>query len=152
MPLLIGAFTSLLKLLYNTRYCTLSYRQVSSNSRYFVTILEHLTYCRPNSIMDMTTLLHNAVSLVKMYVEFRKKTPKQRKAFELNDDIKCSRLRAMITVQLHNRRALCKVISSFEEVLYVILSNILGTMWDVIQEEKFISKIDSRLQLAGYCT
>ena len=34
----------------------------------------------------MTTLLHDAVSLVKMYVEFRKKTPKQRKAFELNDD------------------------------------------------------------------
>ena len=50
----------------------------------------------------MTALLHDAVSLVKMYVEFRKKTAKQRKAFELNDYIKFSRLRVMITVQLHN--------------------------------------------------
>ena len=54
----------------------------------------------------------------------------QRKVFELNDDIKCSRLRVMITVQLHNlifackynRRALRKVSSSFEEVLYIYLS------------------------------
>ena len=127
MQLLFGAFTSLLKLLCNTKYCTPSYRQVSSNSRYFDTILGHLTYCRPNSIRDVTTLLHDALSLAKMYVEFRKKTPKQRKGFELNDDIKCSRLRVMITVQLHNlifackynRRALRKVTSSFEEVLYV---------------------------------
>ena len=37
-------------------------------------------------------------------------------------------------------------------VTHVILSNFLGTMWDVIQAEKFISKIDGRLQLAGYCT
>ena len=34
----------------------------------------------------------------------------------------------------------------------VILSNFLGIMCDVIQAEKFISKIDSRLQFAGYCT
>ena len=75
----------------------------------------------------MTTLLHDAASLAKMYVEFQKKTPKQRKGFELNDDIQCSRLCVMITVQLHNlifackynRRTLRKVTSSFEEVLYI---------------------------------
>ena len=27
----------------------------------------------------------------------------------------------------------------------------LGIMWDVIQAEKFASKVDCRLQLAGHC-
>ena len=35
---------------------------------------------------------------------------------------------------------------------YVILSNFLGIMWDVIQAEKFTAKIDCRLQLADHCT
>ena len=128
MQFLFGAFTSLFKLLYNTRYCTPSYRQVSSNSRYLGTILEHLTYCRPNSIRDMTTLLHDAVSLVRKYVEFHKKTPKQAKSFELTHDTKYSMLPVMITLKLCNEIfayntvvAHCaKVTSSYEEVLYVL--------------------------------
>ena len=57
-----------------------------------------------------------------MFVEFRKKHQSKE-----NDDINCSRLRVIITVQMHNlmfackynRRALRKVTSSFEEVLYI---------------------------------
>ena len=128
MPLLFGAFSSLLKLLHNTiKYRTLSYRQVSSNSRYFDTILEHLTYCRPNSIRDMITLLHDAVFLVRKYVEFHKKTPKQTQSFELTHDTEYSMLRVMITLHLCNEifayntvvEPCAKVTSSYEEILYL---------------------------------
>ena len=38
------------------------------------------------------------------------------------------------------------------EVTLMSLSIILEIMWDVIQAEKFVSKIDCRLQLADHCT
>ena len=43
-------------------------------------------------------------------------------------------------------------INKIKVTLLCHFKHFLRIMWDVIQAEKFTSKIDCRLQLAGYCT